>query len=232
MTPLLGFSGPSGAGKTRILSLLLPELSRRGLTVAVLKHTGHPHEFDAPGKDTEVLRRAGAIAAAISGPSGVAYFGPPIQGARALGALLPPADLVLAEGFKSEPMPRVEVHRRAVSRAFLCERDRGVVALVTDEPPPRALPCFGPDDVAGLAAFVERWLAAQRGGDDAALTVREAGRRGGERTRATRGEGYYAEIGREGGKKGGPRGGKKGGAKVRQLVAAGKKRAAREKDRR
>ena len=223
MTPILAFSGPSGAGKTRLLARLLPELRRRGLTVAVLKHSGHPHGFDQPGKDTEVLRRAGAVAAAISGPAGVAWFRPPLQGgARALARLLPASDLVLAEGFKSEPLPRVEVHRRAVSRDFLCARDPRVVAVVGDEPPPRDLPLFGADEIARLADFVLDWLERARGRP---LTVREAGRLGGETTRASRGLGYYAEIGRAGGKAGGPRGGKKGGAKVRLLVAAGKKQS-------
>jgi molybdopterin-guanine dinucleotide biosynthesis protein B len=160
--PVLAFSGPSGAGKTRLLARLVPALARRGVTVAVLKHTRHPHPFDRPGKDTDVLRRAGAVAAAIEGPHGVAYFGPPEGGLRALVRLLPPVDLVLAEGWRSEPLPRVEVHRRRVSREFLCEADRRVVAVVTDEPPPRDLPTFGADDVAGVARWVSAWLRRPR----------------------------------------------------------------------
>jgi molybdopterin-guanine dinucleotide biosynthesis protein B len=144
-------SGPSGAGKTRLLARLIPALGRRGVTVAVLKHTRHDHPFDRPGKDTEVFRRAGALAAAIEGPRGMAWFGPPAGGLRALARTLPPVDLVLAEGFRGEPVPRVEVHRRAISREFLCARDRRVFAIVTDEDPPRALPAFAPGDAAGLA---------------------------------------------------------------------------------
>ena len=62
--------GPSGVGKTRLLVRLIPALARRRVRVAVLKHTRHAHPFDRPGKDTEVLRRAGAVAAAIEGPAG------------------------------------------------------------------------------------------------------------------------------------------------------------------
>jgi molybdopterin-guanine dinucleotide biosynthesis protein MobB len=152
--PITAVSGPSGAGKTRLLSRLIPALAARGVRVAVLKHTVHPHAFDRPGKDTEVLRRAGAVAAAIEGPSGVAFFGPPTGSLRSLAALLPSVDLVLAEGFRDAPLPRVEVHRRAVSRAFLCAADRRVVAVVTDECPPRPLPVFAPDDVEPLASFL------------------------------------------------------------------------------
>lgn len=152
--PILAFSGPSGAGKTRLLVRLLPALRARGLVVCALKHTGHRHPFDGAGKDTARLRRAGALAAAIEGPGGMALFGPPAGGARALARLLPPCDLVVAEGFRSAPLPRIEVHRRRVSREFLCADDRRVVAVVTDEPPPRRLPAFGPEEIEGIAGFV------------------------------------------------------------------------------
>jgi molybdopterin-guanine dinucleotide biosynthesis protein B len=160
--PLLVFSGPSGAGKTRLLVRLIPALRARGLTVAVVKHTGHRHALDVRGKDTERLRRAGAVAAAIEGPAGLAWFGPPAGGPRALARLLPPCDLVLGEGWKQQRLARVEVHRRRVDGSFLCASDRGVVAVVTDEPPPRPLPTFSPAEVERLASWVVDWLRRQR----------------------------------------------------------------------
>lgn len=152
--PVVAFSGWSGSGKTRFLSRLIPALARRGVSTAVVKSTRHPHAFDRPGKDTEVLRRAGARAAAIDGPEGMALFAPPAGGLRALVRLLPAVDLVLAEGWKEAPVPRVEVHRRAVSREFLCARDRRVFAVVTDEPPPRPVPTFHPGEADAVAALL------------------------------------------------------------------------------
>jgi len=157
LVPIVAISGPSGVGKTRLLSSLIPALGRLGVRVGVLKHTGHEHPFDRQGKDTEVLRRAGAVAAAIEGPNGMALFGPPLGSARRLARLLPPCDLVLAEGWRGAALPRVEVHRRPVARGFLCAADRRVVAVVSDEPPPRRLPCFEADDADGLAT----WLAVR-----------------------------------------------------------------------
>jgi molybdopterin-guanine dinucleotide biosynthesis protein B len=150
-TPIVAVSGFSGAGKTRLVTRLLPALARRGLAVGLVKHTGHVHGFDVPGKDTAVAREAGAVFAAIAGPAGIAYFGPPVKGARALAALGPRVDLVLAEGWRSDPLPKVEVHRRSMNRPFLCAEDRRVFAVVTDEPPPRPLPTFDADDVEPLA---------------------------------------------------------------------------------
>lgn len=157
--PIVAVSGPSGAGKTRLITRLLPLLRRRGLTVAVIKHTGHPHGLDVPGKDTDLFIRAGAVAAAIQGPAGLAYFGPPTAGARSMARLLPPCDLILAEGWRSEPLPRIEVHRRALEAAFLCATDRRVFALVSDEPAPRRVPTFDPDRLGPLADLLVARLA-------------------------------------------------------------------------
>ncbi len=170
--PIVAVSGPSGVGKTRLLARLIPALARRGVAIAVLKHTRHAHPFDRPGKDTDVLRRAGAIAAAIEGPLGMALFGPPAGGLAGLARLLPEVDLVLAEGFRDERVARIEVHRRCVSREFLCASDRRVFAIVTDEPPPRSVPAFAAGDAEGLA----RLLAARLGRGAARRGARKRGR--------------------------------------------------------
>jgi molybdopterin-guanine dinucleotide biosynthesis protein B len=164
--PIVAVSGRSGSGKTRLLARLIPALARRGVEVAVLKHTRHRHPFDRPGKDTDVLRRAGAVATAIEGPAGMALFAPPAGGLRALARFLPPVDLVLAEGFHGEPVPRIEVHRRSVSSIFLCASDRRVFAIVTDEPPPRPIRAFTARDAEAIADLVcSRFgLGARRGG--------------------------------------------------------------------
>lgn len=151
---VVAVSGPSGVGKTRLLARLIPALSRRGVACAVVKHTRHPHPFDRPGKDTDVFRRAGAVAAAISGPEEMAWFGPAAGGLDALVALMPRVPLVLAEGFRDADVARVEVHRRRVSPEFLCAGDPRVFAVVTDERPPRALPAFEADDVTSLAELL------------------------------------------------------------------------------
>jgi molybdopterin-guanine dinucleotide biosynthesis protein MobB len=156
---MVAFSGPSGTGKTTLLVALVKDLRSRGLRVAAIKHSGHPHGFDVPGKDSDLLLRAGAASVAVQGPTQLAVFGAPRPGgARAVARLLPPVDLVLVEGWKGERLPRVEVHRRAVSREFACGRSRGFIAVVSDEPPPRALPTFAPGEVAALADFLCRRL--------------------------------------------------------------------------
>lgn len=154
--PIICVSGPSGAGKTRLLLRLIAALTARGLRVAAVKHTRHAHPLDVPGKDTDLFRRAGASAAAIAGPRATAFFGPPVEGPGALVRWLPAVDVILAEGFRSAPLPRIEVHRRSVSRHFLCARDPHVFVVVGDGPPPRPLPVLGPDEVEPLVELLCR----------------------------------------------------------------------------
>ena len=149
---------------------------------------GHVHPFDRPRKDSARLRRAGAVAVALTGPHGIAYFGPPRGGMDALLALLPPCDLVVAEGFKGEPLPRVEVHRAAVGGGFLCVRDRRVLAVVSDVEPPRPLPWFSPREVEALAEWVARFALreGERGAGGAAADERALASRTGHAHRTFR----------------------------------------------
>lgn len=57
---ILEVIGYSGAGKTTLIEKLIPALRKRGIRLAVIKHTSHRHELDQPGKDSYRLRKAGA----------------------------------------------------------------------------------------------------------------------------------------------------------------------------
>jgi molybdopterin-guanine dinucleotide biosynthesis protein MobB len=160
---IVAFVGPSGVGKTRLLVKLVRALSRRGLKVGAIKHSHH-EGFDKPGSDSSKLRRAGALGVALMGRSELAWFGSPPDDPRALAPLFGGADVVLCEGFKGSDLPRVEVHRRSVRRAFLADSDSGILAVVSDDAPRRELPRFRPDQVQALADWLcERWKLRSAG---------------------------------------------------------------------
>lgn len=162
---IIAFVGPSGVGKTRLLTRLVGDLSRRGLKVAAIKHSHH-QGFDKPGSDSSKLRRAGALGVALVGHRELAWFGSPPRDLRSLAPLFAGADVVLCEGFKSSDLPRVEVHRRQVRGRFLADADPGILAVVSDEAPRRSLPRFRPSQVKALADWLcKRWkLGAGRTG--------------------------------------------------------------------
>ena len=57
---VLAISGVKNSGKTTLITKLLPELKKRGLRVAVIKHDGHDFEPDVPGTDSWKYAQAGA----------------------------------------------------------------------------------------------------------------------------------------------------------------------------
>ena len=153
----IGLAGWSGAGKTTLLRKLIPVLVGQGLRVSTCKHAHHAFDIDVPGKDSYEHRAAGASEVLVASGTRWAlvheHRGAPEPGLQALLAKLDPVDLVLVEGWKREPHPKIEVFRAANQQAPLHPSDRTIVAVASD------VPFFGIqtidlDDVAALARCV------------------------------------------------------------------------------
>jgi molybdopterin-guanine dinucleotide biosynthesis protein B len=159
---IFGFAGWSGSGKTTLVEQLIPRLSGRGLSVAVVKHAHHDFDVDVPGKDSYRHRHAGSLEVLVSSANRWALMhelrgAPELTLAEAL-ARLSPCDLVLIEGYKHAPVPKLEIHRSALGKPLLHPTDRNIVALATDTPAAgagRPIPVFALDAYDVLATFVE-----------------------------------------------------------------------------
>lgn len=132
---VLGIVGWSGSGKTTLLVALLPLLRAQGLTVSTIKHTHHGFDMDRPGKDTYRHREAGAQEVLVAGGTRWALLHE-IQGEEPslpyLLTKLEPVDLVLVEGFKAHPFPKLEVHRPALGKPPIWPDAPDVAAVATD----------------------------------------------------------------------------------------------------
>lgn len=147
-TPVLGVIGSSGSGKTTLLTWLVEQLAGQGLRVNIIKHSHHDIELEPPRKDSARLRMAGAAEVMIASPFRVAIMqelrdAPEPSLAEHL-ARLSPADLTIVEGYKWEPLPKLEVYRPSVGKPALYPDDVGIVAVASDVARPE-----------GLAATVE-----------------------------------------------------------------------------
>ncbi len=144
--PLLGFAAFSGTGKTTLLIQLIPHLKRQGLKVGLIKHAHHSFDVDQPGKDSHQLRQAGAspVMVVSSRRRAIVYEYPDqveVRLADQLGFLdTSKLDLILVEGFKREPIPKIELHRPALGKPLLFPDDPNIIAVATDAPLPCPLP--------------------------------------------------------------------------------------------
>ena len=140
---VIGVVGRSGSGKTTLLETVVAALAGRGLKVNVIKHSHHDLELEPPRKDSARMRMAGAAEVMVASPYRFAIVrelrGAPEPGLDEQLARLAPADLTLVEGFKSWPLPKLEVYRAAVGQPPLYPNDPHVLAVASDSPAPADL---------------------------------------------------------------------------------------------
>jgi molybdopterin-guanine dinucleotide biosynthesis protein B len=132
---VLGIVGWSGSGKTTLLVAVLPLLRASGLSVSTIKHAHHGFDMDQPGKDSHRHRLAGAHEVLVASSRRWALLHEsdgPEDDLRSLLARLDPVDLVLVEGFKSHPYPKLEVFRPVLGKPPLWDREPEVVAVASD----------------------------------------------------------------------------------------------------
>ena len=130
---VVAVSGVKNSGKTTLIETILPLLAEAGLQVAVIKHDGHSFDPDPPGTDTGRFMAAGAAGTAIfDGEKFKLVKRQPVT-EDALIAQFHEADLILLEGFKHTPWPKLEVVRGAISQAPVSD-PATLLALVTDLP--------------------------------------------------------------------------------------------------
>ncbi len=159
---VFGFAGFSGSGKTTLIEQLIPRFTRRGLGVSLIKHAHHTFDVDQPGKDSHRHRQAGATEVLVTSSRRWVLMHELRGGAEPTFdeqlKHLSPCDLLLVEGFKHAPIPKLEVWRAATGEALLHPNDRHIVAVASDQKIDTPLPLLDLNDVDGIAGFIVRHL--------------------------------------------------------------------------
>jgi molybdopterin-guanine dinucleotide biosynthesis protein B len=154
---IVALVGKPDSGKTTLLEKLLPELNRRGYRIGTVKHHVHQFEMDRKGKDTWRHKQAGARTVALSSPTGLGIVRD-VDHDHAIEELLDryyyDVDLVIAEGYKSTALPKIELFRSDAHQEPLPNRDETWVAIISNTTLVTDLPCLDLADVAGIADFL------------------------------------------------------------------------------
>lgn len=158
MTPVLSVIGRSNSGKTTLIEGLVRSLVSRGYRIGTIKHHFHgDFEVDREGKDSWRHAEAGAVAVALSSPVRLAVIRR-VEGeaeVEEIARMLGEVDLVITEGFKKGPWPKVEVNRAARGGELMCRPEENLIAVVTDRALDIPPPCFGLESYDDIADFVE-----------------------------------------------------------------------------
>jgi molybdopterin-guanine dinucleotide biosynthesis adapter protein len=161
---IIGLAGWSGSGKTTLLAKVIPSIVARGLKVSTLKHAHHAFDVDQPGKDSHTHRMAGATEVLVSSANRWALVHE-LRGAaeltlEALLDKLSPVDLVLVEGYKRQPHPKLEIYRASLGKPLMHPDDPAIIGIASDQPLPAApIPVIDLDDVEQVTEFLIRHAA-------------------------------------------------------------------------
>jgi molybdopterin-guanine dinucleotide biosynthesis protein B len=151
--PVVSVVGNSNSGKTRVVTGLVEALSRLGLRIATIKHCPHGHQHDSVGSDSQRHFNAGATISIASSP-GLVTRVERVEGDTDLASLVASfgtdIDIVLAEGFKASPVPKVLVVDDSPAQPAL-QNVMAVVGAVSKQGGP---PVFGSDEIDGLADLI------------------------------------------------------------------------------
>ncbi len=163
---IFGFAGWSGSGKTTLIEQVIPRFVRAGLKVSLIKHAHHRFDVDHPGKDSFRHREAGCSEVLVTSGQRWALMhetrGEPEAPLEEQIARMSPCDLLLIEGYKYYPLPKLEIYRAANGKQPLYTGDEHIVAVATDTPLQVRLPQFDLEDYDAIAAFVLDTLELHR----------------------------------------------------------------------
>lgn len=157
---IVAFVGGHDSGKTTLIEELVPRLSALGLAVGAIKHSSRRVEDDAAGKDSHRLGALGCEAWALLTPERATVW-------RKIGDApledlvrreFSGCDLVVIEGYKSLPIPKIEVARSGAARPPIPD----ALARVSDAPADDSVPTYRFDDREGIVREVLRLAGLDR----------------------------------------------------------------------
>ncbi len=153
-TPVIGISAWSGSGKTTLMEQVIRLLTQRGIKAAVIKHDVHGFEIDHPGKDSFRYAQAGARTVVITSPDKTAAIEQTSLTLEQCVRKISGADVILVEGFKHAPIPRIGLCRKETGKPFPDPVESYIAIATDDDSISAGVPRFSLDDAAGLADFI------------------------------------------------------------------------------
>jgi molybdopterin-guanine dinucleotide biosynthesis protein B len=154
---VIAICGVKNSGKTRLIEALLPILEAMGHKVAVIKHHGHKLDPDVPGTDTYRFSHNGAYATVITDDECYMLVKNLPSNTDEMIALFPEADIILLEGYKNSPYPKIELRRESAEPVATDQST--VIAIIRDEdipPSSRCVPIFSSNDFNSVAEFITK----------------------------------------------------------------------------
>ncbi len=160
MIPIISIIGKSNSGKTTFIEKLIPELIKKGYSVATVKHDrSHGFDFDKEGKDSWRHKHAGASTTILSSPDKLALIkdlSKEMTLSEIASKYAGDADVLIAEGYKEGDHQKIEMANDVPEEDLFCKKEKNVIALISDNEYNLDLPQFKRNDVSEFTLWVEK----------------------------------------------------------------------------
>ena len=161
MTVLVAIVGGTNSGKTTLIEKLVPVLLRRGFRVGTVKHAKHGFVPDQAGKDSRRHASAGAETVVVDAGETIVMFRSLPSGLSDMDRLknhiyrhFEGADIVIVEGYKGLPLPKIEVYRRSQAAQPICSQHDTLLAVASDDAIETDVSVYGLDDIESIADMI------------------------------------------------------------------------------
>ncbi len=154
---LIHIVGRQNNGKTTLIVELVKELKNRGINIGTMKHSGHAHELDKPGKDSFLHREAGGTPAVAVTKNLMAVYMPRHEDEDPLEQLAPffaDKDLVIIEGYIDGPGKKIEVWREEIGTVPRITERNDIEAIITNDGIDTDRPVLSRKDIKVIADYV------------------------------------------------------------------------------
>ncbi len=167
--PVIGIcAAGSNAGKTTLITQLIPALAQKGIRSSVIKHAHHRFDIDHPGKDSYQIREAGAVQTLVASNLRWALMTErqrtpdkdlELDLAELLGQIdIRYADIILVEGFKSAAIPKIEVYRADINLPLLAPNDSNIIAVAADTAIEVNVPVLDLNEIPTITDFIMQYM--------------------------------------------------------------------------
>lgn len=152
--PVVQVVGYKKSGKTTLVCELINQYTAQGLRVGSAKHDAHQLRFDGTGTDTWKHCQAGSQITAVTSADQTVIFKQTSSQLQDLIQWMNEMDLVIVEGFKHEPYPKVVMIKHDEDKRLLTELTH-VIAVVSWIPlEDMGVPVWAWGQTAGLADYI------------------------------------------------------------------------------
>ncbi|HIQ46383.1 MAG TPA: molybdopterin-guanine dinucleotide biosynthesis protein B [Sulfurovum sp.] len=113
----VAFTGPSNSGKTTLVEKIAKTLIVDQKVAIIKNDPKDKAQFDVEGKDSHKFSQTGAEVV-ITSPTRTTYFSQREKSLDEIVAMLNDFDILLVEGLKTLPLPRIAIFRNMIDESY------------------------------------------------------------------------------------------------------------------